>query len=298
MQRAFTLLATTSVIALCSSAGALTTIEPGSTGASLYKGVDTVHKSITTNSEECQAWFNQGMAMLYGFNHDEAVRSFQEAAARDPNAAMPWWGIAYASGMNINDPEVPEERWQRGDEAAKEALARIDGATPLETALIQAIQKRFTWPAPPEQRPFDEAFADAMAGVFERFPDDPDVACIYAESLMNLQPWDYWDVERNPKQNTQVFVAAIEQALEADPDHPLAAHLYIHAMEAGPTPEKAVVYADRLIDEVPGSGHLVHMPSHIYARVGRYTDAAESNRMAVAADRAYFAVAPDRKSVV
>jgi len=266
--------------------------QPGATGSKLFAGVDTYGKKITTDSTEAQQWFDQGLLLLYGFNHDEATRSFREAAARDPEAAMPWWGIAYATGMNINDTEMTEARWQTASEAADQAAALLDNESDWERALVEAVAHRYTWPAPAEQRPYDEAYAAAMATVYERFSDDSDVAALYAESLMDLQPWDYWTVELEPKGRTTDFVAAIEGVLAREPDHPGACHFYIHAMEAGPTPEKAVPYAERLEARAPGAGHLVHMPSHIYARVGRYGDAADANVRAVKADRDYFANAP------
>lgn len=265
---------------------------PVVTDSLVYSGLDTYTKPITTSSATAQQWFDQGLVLLYGFNHDEATRSFQAAAAHDPEAAMPWWGIAYAQGMNINDPEVTEDRWQAGHAAAQTALSLLDEESPLERALIEAVARRYTWPAPPEQRPYDEAYAAAMAEVYARFGQDPDVACLYAESLMDLQPWDYWTVELEPKGHNKTFIAAIEGALATHPDHPGAAHFYIHAMEAGPAPDKAVPYAERLEGRVPGAGHLVHMPSHIYARVGRYADAAEANVRAVKADQDYLAQAP------
>ena len=266
--------------------------EPSVTGAKLYAGADTYGKPITTNSTDAQRWFDQGLLLLYGFNHDEAIRSFKEAAAHDPEAAMPWWGIAYATGININDPAMTEERWQAAHEAAQRAVALLDDETELERALVEAVAQRYTWPAPAEQRPYDEAYAEAMKRVYTRFGEDPDVAVLYAESLMDLQPWDYWTVELEPRGRTLEFVAAIEEVLAQQPDHPGAAHFYIHAMEAGPAPEKAVPYAEDLLTRAPGVGHLVHMPSHIYVRVGRYGDAVEANERAVAADRAYFANAP------
>lgn len=269
-------------------------VVPGETGASLYAGLDTFGKTITTDSPEAQRWFDQGMQLLYGFNHDEAVRSFKEAAARDSDAAMPWWGVAYASGMNINDPAMTEDKWQTAHKAAQHAISLLSDESEVERALIEAVAERYTWPAPAEQRPYDEAYAAAMKKVYDRFGNDPDIAALYAESLMDLQPWDYWttDSERSPKGNTTEFVAAIEHALAIDPNHPGASHFYIHAMEAGPAPEKAIPYADRLLTRIPGAGHLVHMPSHIYARVGRYADAADANVLAVAADQAYFKTAP------
>jgi tetratricopeptide (TPR) repeat protein len=263
---------------------------PGSTGAKLVPGLATYHFEITTDSPEAQKWFDQGLVLLYGFNHGEAIRSFTEAAALDSDAAMPWWGIAYANGMHLNNEVVSEAQWKAGHEAAQRAISLLDNETELEQALAHAIAARTAWPVPEEQRPYDEAFANEMKEVYERFGDNPDVAVQYAESLMNLQPWDYWTEDLKPKGNNEAFVAAIEHALEIDPSHPQVAHLYIHALEAGPDPGKAEAAADRLRDRVPAAGHLVHMPSHTYARVGRYADAVTANEAAVAADDAFFKI--------
>ncbi len=267
-------------------------VEPGSTGASLYEGFDGYARSMGTSNPEAQAWFDQGMQFLYGFNHAEAIRSFQEAAARDPENPMPWWGIAHASGININDPMMEDEDWRRADHAVTQAKLRIKNASPLEKGLIRAARARYTYPPPAEPRAYDQAYADAMAEVRAEFPNDPDVAVMYAESLMNLQPWDYWTNEGEPRGKIETVVATIERAIELDPDHPGALHLYIHAVEASSNPDRAEAAADRLLNQVPGSGHLVHMPSHLFIRVGRYSDAAVSNEMAVAADRRYFEKAP------
>lgn len=286
------------IIISCSSteqdhAAAVDALAPGSTGSQLLAGLQTYDFEITTDSPEAQAWFNQGLMLLYGFNHGEAIRSFREAAAHDPAAAMPWWGIAYANGMHINLPEVTEAQWKAGREAAEQAIALLDDESDLERALVHAVATRTAWPAPDEQRPYDEAFAAAMEDVYGRFSDNPDVAVLYVESLMNLQPWDYWTSDLEPKGRTTKFIEVLEKALDDDPTHPQAAHLYIHALEAGPDPSKAEAAADMLRDRVPDSGHLVHMPSHLYARVGRYADAVISNEKAVAADDRFFAVGTD-----
>lgn len=294
MQNVLRILSSVVFLVVCLLGGCVSSdlVAPGSTGARLYEGLDRYHRKITTDSEDAQRWFDQGLQLVFGFNHEEAARSFKEAAARDPKAAMPWWGVALSLGMNINDPVMTEERWREAQEAVSRAQALLDDETEVERALIEALARRYTWPAPEDQRPYDEAYATAMKAVYERFQDDPEVGVLFAESLMDLQPWDYWDEHRDPKGRTLEFIAAIEHVLAKEPDHPGASHLYIHAMEAGPHPEKAVPYADRLSTRIPGAGHLVHMPSHIYARVGRYGDAADSNVRAVAADQAYLKVAP------
>ncbi len=268
------------------------TVEANSTGASLYPGFNGYARSMDAANPEAQEWFNQGMQFLYGFNHAEAIRSFQEAAARDPENPMPWWGIAHASGININDPMMEDDEWQRADHAITQAMLRIDNASPAHQGLIRAARARFTYPEPVMVRKYDQAYSDAMAELWAEYPSDPDIAVMYAESLMNLQPWDYWTNEGEPKGEIETVVSAIERAIELDPDHPGALHFYIHAVEASNNPGRAEAAADRLINQVPGSGHLVHMPSHLYVRVGRYSDAAVSNEMAVAADRKYFEKAP------
>jgi tetratricopeptide (TPR) repeat protein len=271
------------------SAG-LETPSPGDSGSKLIPGLQKYAFKITTDSKETQAWFNQGLMLLYGFNHGEAIRSFQEAAARDPEAAMPWWGIAYANGMHLNFTEVSEPQWKAGRKAANRAIAVLDEETELERALVHAVAMRTAWPVPEAQRPYDEAFASAMRDVYERFPRNADVCVQYTEALMNLQPWDYWTEQLEPKGRTEEFIAIIERAMKIDPTHPQAAHLYIHTLEAGPNPGKAEQAADMLRDRVPAAGHLVHMPSHLYARVGRYADAVIANEKAVAADDRFFEI--------
>jgi tetratricopeptide (TPR) repeat protein len=266
--------------------------ESPSTGARLYEGFGNYERAISTESDSAQQWFNQGMQLMYGFNHDEAIRSFEQAAAEDPSSPMPWWGISYCHGININDPEMTEERSRLAWEASQEALARIDNASPVEAALVQAVAERYAWPPPEDRRGLEESYADAMQTVYEEFPADPDVASLFAEALMNLQPWDYWTDPGEPKGRTVEFVGILERALGSHPLHPGANHFLIHAIEASSEPDRAVEAADRLTEIVPGSGHLVHMPSHIYIRVGRYADAAKSNIDAIRVDRAYLAKAP------
>tara|TARA_R110002072_G_scaffold42064_8_gene117710 strand:+ start:7106 stop:8785 length:1680 start_codon:yes stop_codon:yes gene_type:complete len=261
-------------------------------GAQMYEGFGNYTRAITTSSSDAQRWFNQGMQLMYGFNHDEAVRSFEMAAKADPDAAMPWWGIAYCQGININDPAMSEQRSKRASEAIESAIERIDNESPVEQGLIRALTARYEYPAPEDRTGLDQAYADAMQGVYNRFSDDPDVATLYAESLMNLQAWDYWDVDGSPKGSISEVVSVIEAVMEAYPQHPGANHFYIHAVEASADPDRAIPAAERLTSIVPGSGHLVHMPSHIFIRVGRYPDAVDSNKAAILADQAYFAKAP------
>jgi tetratricopeptide (TPR) repeat protein len=268
------------------------TVDRPAAEARLYDGFGNYTRPMSTRSSEAQALFDQGMQLMYGFNHDEAIRSFAAAASVDPAAAMPWWGVAYSHGININDPAMSAERSESAREAADEALARLGGATPVEAALIRAVSTRYEWPAPEDRKPLDEAYAAAMGAVFREFPGDPDVGALYAESLMNLQPWDLWTKDGEPKGRATEIVSVLEGVLAAHPDHPAANHFYIHAVEASKQPERAVPSADRLRTLVPGSGHLVHMPSHIDVRVGRYADAVAANEAAIAVDRAYLKVSP------
>lgn len=259
----------------------------------LFDGFGNFERPITTNSGEAQKYFNQGMQLLYGFNHDEAIRSFHAAAELDPDAPMPWWGIAYANGININDPAMTVKRSTDAREAADRAMARLKGATAVEKALIHAVDARYAMPIPENRLSLDEAYAAKMEEAYHQFPHDVDVASLCAESLMNLQPWDYWTNEGVSKGRIDDIVSILEGALAQNPTHPGANHFLIHATEASQNPDQAVAAADRLTGLVPGSGHLVHMPSHIYVRVGRYSDAVDSNAAAVKADRAYFANAPE-----
>ena len=269
----------------------LTACQSGS-HSPLFDGFGNFERPITTDSGEAQKYFNQGMQLLYGFNHDEAIRSFHAAAELDPGAPMPWWGIAYANGININDPAMTEKRSADAREAADKAMARLENASDVEKALVRAMDARYVMPIPEDRMPLDEAYAIKMQEAYLQFPNDGDVASLFAESLMNLQPWDYWTDEGAPKGRIDDIVSALQGVLEQNPSHPGANHFLIHATEASQNPAQAEAAADRLISLVPGSGHLVHMPSHIYVRVGRYSDAVDSNAAAVTADRAYFANAP------
>jgi tetratricopeptide (TPR) repeat protein len=283
-------LSTVPLVVLLSSAcgSSSTSTEP----ARRYEGFGAYHREITTTSQEAQEWFDQGMQLLYGFNHDEAIRSFQAATEADPTCAMAWWGIAYANGLDINNQEITHDEALAAWEAAQKAQSRFSNGTPEEWALCQAIGRRYEWPNPEDRRHLDQAYAKAMQDAWGIYRTDPDIGALYAESLMNLQPWDLWTKDGEPKGRTPEIVAVLERVLQLDPDHPGANHFYIHTVEASNDPERALPAADRLVDLVPGAGHLVHMPSHVYARVGRYADAADANERAIAADLAYFALAP------
>ncbi len=263
------------------------------TSPRLHVGLDRYHMPITTDSAEAQRWFDQGLQLTFGFFHSEAIRSYQEAARHDPECPMPWWGIAYALGPNINAPMIDAYAHAWAHSASQEALARVDNATAKEAALIRAMTRRYASPMPADATPLNEAYADSMRQVHQQYPNDPDIATFFAESLMDLQPWDYWTDEGQPKKNTAEVLAAIDRAIAIDPHHPGALHLHIHAMESGPNPERAVASGDALRQRIPGSGHLVHMPSHIYTVVGRYADAADVNEWAIAADLSLLADASD-----
>eukprot|EP00913_Durusdinium_trenchii_P028369 g26597.t1 len=205
---------------------------------------------------------------------------------------MAWWGSAYARGLHINNPEMTVEQSQLASKAARKAVAALDDETPVEKALVRAVSKRYALPVPKDRSKLDQNYADAMEAAWHRFPDDGDVGALYAESLMNLQPWDLWTHNGTPKGRALEIVAVLERTIAKHPKHPGANHFYIHAIEASPWPEKGIPSAERLTNLVPGSGHLVHMPSHIFIRVGRYHDAVTANQRAIQADEAYFAKAP------
>lgn len=242
---------------------------------------------ITTSSPAAQRYFDQGLRFLFGFNHGAAIRSFQEAARLDPECAMAHWGIAYASGPHINFPVVPppaaELAW------AELTLARQHAAkaTPLEQALIGALGHRYANPQPADRAPLDLAYADAMRAVWRKFPQDADVGAFFAEAMMDLRPWDQWTPAGEPQPGTEEILATLDAVLKLNPNHPLANHLTIHAVEASQHPERALGAADRLLNLQPGLAHNVHMPSHIYIRTGQWHKAVESNRLAVEADAAY-----------
>lgn len=266
--------------------------KPAPRATGLYAGFTGYTRTVTTKSPEAQRWFNQGIQLLYGYNHDEAIRSFEKAAKVDPSCAMAWWGSAYARGLHINNPEMSEEQSRLAHEAARKALAALDDETPVEQALVRAVSTRYAVPVPKDRSGLDKRYAAAMEAVWHKFPGDADAGALYAESLMNLQPWDLWTHAGAPKGRTLEIVGVLERTLAKHPRHPGANHFYIHAIEASPWPERGVPAAERLKDLVPGSGHLVHMPSHIFIRVGRYSDAVAANQRAIKADEAYFAKAP------
>ncbi len=269
--------------------------------APLLDGMGDHSRRVTTTSPLAQRYFNQGLVLAYAFNHDEAIRSFRRAAELDPSCAMAWWGVALCNGPHINNPVVPEDHARDAWDAAQHAQALKGNCTPVERALIEAVATRYAADPKAERRPLDEAYASAMREVARQFPRDDDVATLFAESLMDLRPWDLWlkpppgstvGTPPTPQPGTQEIVATLERALALNPNNPGANHLYIHTMEASPAPTKAVAAADRLRALVPGAGHLVHMPSHIDIRVGNWAAAALANERAVDADDRYRRISP------
>ena len=253
----------------------------------LMSGLGQHHHPIATTNSEAQRFFDQGFALVYGFNHDEAVRSFQRAAELDPQAVMPLWGIALALGPNIN-LDVDPAREKAAYEAVQKALTLATQAPENERAYITALAKRYSIDAKPDLKKLAVDYKNAMGELVKRYPDDLDAATLYAESAMDLRPWQLWSLAGKPAPGTQEIVAVLESVLARDPYHPGANHYYIHVMEASPYPERALPSAERLNTLVPAAGHLVHMPAHIYMRTGDYAAAAKSNAAAAEVDRVYI----------
>jgi tetratricopeptide (TPR) repeat protein len=256
----------------------------------LYKALGGYAYRITTTSADAQKWFDQGLRLVYAFNHAEAQRAFREAARLDPGCAMCYWGIAITEGSNYNSP-TDAEREARALAAVRQAQQHTPGATPVERALIGALARRHSDAPGAQRQALDRAYADAMRDVARQFPLDLEAGTFFADALMNLRPWNLWTPDGAPQPETNEIVATLERVLARNPEHPGAAHLYIHAVEASTNPGRAEPAADRLLKAMPGAGHMVHMPSHIYWRVGRYADAVSANMAAVKADRAYLRTA-------
>ncbi len=255
--------------------------------APMLKGLRGINWEISTSDKEVQDYFNQGMMLAYGFNHAEAARSFYEAMRLDSACAMAYWGFAYVLGPNYNGG-MEEGNFQRAYDAALKAQLLSHNCTPKEKALIAALVTRYAAQPPADRQPLDRAYAAAMKKVYDRYPSDPDIGALYAESLMNLHPWDlYQKKTKAPQPWTPELVAVLEHLIKINPRHPGAHHFYIHAMEASTTPEKAWASARLLDTLVPGSGHLVHMPSHIYINTGDYHLGSLSNINAVKTDSIY-----------
>ena len=252
----------------------------------LYTDLGSHHRTITTRVPQAQQYFDQGLRLVYGFNHAEAIRSFTRATELDPGCAMCWWGIAYALGPHVN-AGMDSASGVRAHAAAQRALTASRNAAEWERAYVAAVAARYA-PVPPADRArLDSAYAREMGAVARKYPDDLDAQALYAEALMDLRPWNYWTPEGRPYPGTEEIVRLLEGTIARNPEHPGACHYYIHAVEAV-TPEKAVPCAERLARLMPGVGHMVHMPAHIYVRVGRYNDAAQSNVHAIHTDETFI----------
>jgi tetratricopeptide (TPR) repeat protein len=241
---------------------------------------------VTTSSPRAQLFINQGMMLAYGFNHAEAARSFREAARLDPKCAMAYWGMALVMGSNINMP-MPSEAEAKAYEMIQKAVVLKSNASERERAYIDALARRYSPEEKPDRNELDRAYAEAMRQLHERYPNDLDAATLYAEALMDLRPWNYWTRDMQPYPETKEIHRVLELVLALTPNHPGAIHYYIHSVELG-RPELAEAGAERLWKLAPGAGHLVHMPSHIFRRIGRYADASKSNEDAIVADEDYI----------
>jgi tetratricopeptide (TPR) repeat protein len=258
-------------------------------GPPLREGFGTLSYKITTDNDLAQRYFDQGLRLTYAFNHAEAYRAFKKAQALDPGCAMCFWGEAFVLGANIN-AAMEGSAAQPAFLAVTNAKARAANASERERGLIDALAKRYASDPAADQAALAQAYAEAMAALHARYPDDQDVAVLFADSVMNTSPWDYWEKDRRtPKGRVGEAIAAIEGVLAKNPEHPGAIHLYIHLTEASATPEQAEPYADRLAALMPAAGHIVHMPAHTYYRIGRYLDSLKTNVAAVEADEAYLA---------
>jgi tetratricopeptide (TPR) repeat protein len=256
--------------------------------APLLRGLGTHEWTVTTQVPRAQQFFNQGLRLLYGFNHAEAQRAFREAARLDPELAMAHWGEAMTLAPNLNAP-MSAENGRLAYQAVQAARRHAASASRREQMLIDALTERFAAEPPADRAALDRAYAAAMARVAEAFPQDPDVQTFYSDAVMNTMPWDYWQKDGSPKPETATLLARLESVMAAHPKHPGAHHYYIHAVEASSNPDRALPSADVLGSLMPAAGHMVHMPAHIYLRVGRYADAAEANVRAIAADQDYLA---------
>ena len=262
-------------------------------GAPLFKGMGEYSRTITTTDPGAQRYFNQGMVLGFGFNHAEAIRSFRAAQKLDPSCAMCFWGEALVTGPNINvtakgkaimSPEEQTAAWAALEKAKAAAASKPE----VERDLIEALAKRYS-PTPVDDRdPFDHAWAEALGALTRKYPTDDDIAAIYGEAWMNTMPWNYWSDATTPRPEIAPVIAKLEEIIARSPKHPLALHLYIHAMEASATPQKAEAASDTLLTIAPGSGHLVHMPAHIYYRIGRYKDSVDANAAAAKVDEDYI----------
>jgi tetratricopeptide (TPR) repeat protein len=262
-------------------------MSPAEKPVTLMAGLGSLHHPVSTSQPEAQRFFDQGLSLVFAFNHDEAVRSFRQAAELDPQIAMAWWGVALALGPNINQ-DVDLVREQAAADAAQKARALAQDKPDIERAYVEALSKRYSVDPKADLRKLSVDYKNAMGELSKKYPDDLDAAVLYAESAMDLRPWQLWSADGKPAEGTEEIIAVLESVLRRNPNHPGAIHYYIHTVEASTNPDRALAYAPKLPQLMPMAGHLVHMPAHIYERVGDYQAAARSNAEAAAADEAYF----------
>jgi tetratricopeptide (TPR) repeat protein len=255
--------------------------------ATLMTGVGNAHHPVSTSNPDAQKFFDQGLRLIYAFNHDEAARSFERAADLDAKLAIAYWGVAEAVGPNYNDP-ASDDRFRQAHEAIQKAVDLSAQASPSEQAYIQAMAERFPADPKADRKKAAENYHAAMHEVMKKYPDDLDAATLFAESGMNLHPWGLWHVDGTPEAGTEEIVATLESVIRRDPNHLGAVHYYIHATEASSNPQRALAYADKLAAMAPAAGHIVHMPAHVYIRTGDYAAAVKTNEEAAAVDRAYI----------
>ena len=263
------------------------TPSPPAKTATLMRGLGDLQHPVSTKNPAAQKFFDQGLRLIYAFNHDEAARSFQHAAKLDPTMAMAYWGIAEAVGPNYNDP-ANEPRRKQAYDAIQKALQLSANAPASERAYIEALAQRYSDDPNADLRQLAVNYANAMREVTKTYPDDLDAATLFAEAMMNLHPWGLWKADGTPEEGTEEVISVLESIIRRDPNHMSAVHYYIHAVEASSNPDRALASANRLAALAPAAGHLVHMPAHIYIRTGYYDAAVKTNEKAAAADRAYI----------
>ena len=287
----------TLLASICCGA-ALTSLQVHGAQEPFFEGLGSYTRTITTTSPETQKYFNQGLNFVFGFNHGAAIRAFQAAETIDPDCAMAHWGVALACGPHINFPVVPPPAAELAWKELALAQEHVAHTSAVEQALIEALSHRYADPQPEDRGPLDQAYADAMRSVWKAHSDDPDVGALFAEAMMDLRPWDQWTHEGQPQPGTDEILTTLEQVMKLNLNHPFANHLYIHALEASPHPERALAAADRIRDLQPGLAHNVHMPSHIDIRIGHWYEAITANLKAVEADRRYRAFVGEPKGLI
>jgi len=275
------------VFSVCVAAVAQHEMHSGSKPATLMSGLGDLHHPVSTSNPQAQQFFDQGLRLIYAFNHDEAGHSFQRAAELDPKLAMAYWGIAEAVGPNYNDP-ASDDRFKAAHDAIQKALDLSGKGSSIEKAYIEAMAKRFPGDPKADRRKAAEDYRDAMRELVKQYPDDLDAATLFAESGMNLHPWGLWHPDGTPEAGTEEIVSTLESVIRRDPNHLGAIHYYIHAVEASRSPERALAAANRLATLAPAAGHIVHMPAHVYIRTGDYESAVKTNQKAATADEAYI----------